>query len=63
VQAEAEVIYDHENKNVRNKAKPDAENIRNLNFAVVWLTIVDVTKLSSQQKLSERGSVFFQSLD
>jgi hypothetical protein len=42
---QAEVEHDHENKNVRNKAKPDAENIRSLNLAVVRLTVVDVTEL------------------
>jgi hypothetical protein len=31
---QAEVVHDHENKNVRNKAKPDAENIRSLNLAL-----------------------------
>jgi hypothetical protein len=44
---QAEVMQNHENGHVRiiGQAKPDIENIRGLNFVVVKLTIVQVTKL------------------
>jgi hypothetical protein len=41
VQAKAEVIQNHE----KDKVKPDVENIRGLNLAVVKLTTVQLTKL------------------
>jgi hypothetical protein len=44
---QAEVIHNHENKHVRGigKVKPDIENLRDLNLAVVKPTTVQVTKL------------------
>jgi hypothetical protein len=44
---QAEVIQNQENEHVsvKDKAKPDTENIRSLNLAVVKFTTVQVTKL------------------
>jgi hypothetical protein len=46
---QAEVIQNHENEHVcsigRDEARPDTENIRGLNLAVVKLMTVQVTKL------------------
>jgi hypothetical protein len=48
---QAEVIQNHENENVRywmlDKAKPDTENIRDLNLAAVMCTTVQVSELPS----------------
>jgi hypothetical protein len=44
---QAEIIYNHENENVRNigKAKPHTENIKGLNLAAVIYTTVQVSRL------------------
>jgi hypothetical protein len=47
MQAQAEVVQNHENEHVPSvdKAKPDIENTRGLNLAAVKFATVQVTKL------------------
>jgi hypothetical protein len=44
---------------VQQNAKPDKESIRDLNFAVVELTTIQLTKLPLYHKISKTGTICF----